>query len=679
MSSAEQQVYNGRYELHRKIARGGMADVFLARDSLLDRPVALKVLFPEFATDPAFVERFRREAQSAANLTNPHIVSIYDWGEHEGTYFIVMEYVEGRSLAQVIRDEGPIHPDRAADITADIASALGFAHRNGVVHRDVKPGNVLMTPQGQVKVTDFGIARAVSSQDNLTQTGTVMGTATYFSPEQAKGESVDPRSDVYSLGIVLYEMLAGRPPFTGDNPVSVAYKHVQEVPEPVSQRNPDVPPALEAITHKAIAKEVADRYPSAEDFRLDLKRFRDGLPVHAGAPLGATAALGATQAMSATAAIPATRPISAFESTRPAPIAETTYTDEEPPKNKGFLIALGLGLLLLAVALFFLARALGIGEATPMVTVPDVIGQTQAEAITALEAEGFEVRTESAVNDEIEEGRVFAQNPEGGTELEEGGLVTLTVSGGPQDVTVPDLVGRSEADAVAELEALGLIANVVPGPSDTAPEGEVFNQSPAANSALPPGGTVRLDVSTGADQRVLPDVTGLTADEARARLDRDGFRTTTVEEASDDVESGRVIRTDPRPGAEVTRQDTITLVVSTGTDRAAIPNVIGRPADEATRILQEAGFTVRRAERAVTNPNDVDRVVAQEPAAGSEARRGAAVTITIGNVAATTTTTPTTTTTTTTTAPPPDESGLGDGSDPGGDTGGGDRPGRRDG
>ena len=283
-------VFNDRYELHRKLAQGGMANVYLARDLLLDRPVAVKVMFPEHARDQAFVERFRREATAAANLNHPNIVAIYDWGQQHGTYYIVMEYVEGRPLSEIIRSEGPLHPNRAAEITADVAAALAFAHRNGVVHRDVKPGNILITATGQVKVADFGIAQASSNSDatlNLTQAGAVMGTATYFSPEQAQGHTVDPRSDLYSLGCVLYEMLTARPPFTGDTPVAIAYKHVQEQPFPPTTVNPSVPAELEAIDMRLLQKDPADRYASAEDLRSDLRRFLEGKPVTA---IGAGAA-----------------------------------------------------------------------------------------------------------------------------------------------------------------------------------------------------------------------------------------------------------------------------------------------------------------------------------------------------------------------------------------------------
>ena len=279
------QVFSNRYRIEREIAHGGMAEVYLARDQSLDRLVALKALFPEYAREPSFVERFRREAQAAANLNHPNIVAIYDWGQEDGTYFIVMEYVEGRSLRDLIRSEGPLDPGQAADITAEIASALAFAHRSGVVHRDVKPGNVLLTQSGTVKVTDFGIARAGTS-DGLTQTGSVMGTATYFSPEQAQGLAVDGRSDVYSVGVVLYELVCGVAPFVGDSPVSVAYKHVREEPIPPSRRNPDVPPALEQIIMSALAKDPDHRYQSADDLRADLLRFRRGRPL-AAAPVTA--------------------------------------------------------------------------------------------------------------------------------------------------------------------------------------------------------------------------------------------------------------------------------------------------------------------------------------------------------------------------------------------------------
>src|SRR5579871_3344744 len=293
------RLFSNRYEVVRELAQGGMAEVYLARDQLLDRPVALKALFPEYAREPSFVERFRREAQAAANLNHPNIVAIYDWGQEAGTYFIVMEYVEGRSLRDLIRSEAPVDPGQSAEIAAEIAAALGFAHRGGVVHRDVKPGNVLLTRTGNVKVTDFGIARAGTS-DGLTQTGSVMGTATYFSPEQAQGQSVDGRSDVYALGVVLYEMVTGVAPFTGDSPVSVAYKHVREEPVPPTQRNPEVPHDLEQIIMTALAKDPDQRYQTADDMRADLLRFRRGRPI-AATPLTAMVAEVPTTATAAAA------------------------------------------------------------------------------------------------------------------------------------------------------------------------------------------------------------------------------------------------------------------------------------------------------------------------------------------------------------------------------------------
>ncbi|MEZ5142966.1 MAG: Stk1 family PASTA domain-containing Ser/Thr kinase [Acidimicrobiales bacterium] len=393
MSQQGATVFNDRYELHRKLARGGMSDVYLARDLLLDRPVAVKVLFPEYAKEETFVERFRREAQAAANLSHPSIVAIYDWGQQAGTYFIVMEYIEGRSLAEILRTEGPLHPTRAAEIGADVAAALGFAHRNGVVHRDVKPGNVMIGPQGQVKVADFGIAQAVAGGlSSLTQTGSVMGTATYFSPEQAQGKTVDPRSDLYSLGCVLYEMVTAQPPFTGDTPVAIAYKHVQEPPSPPSTTGIAVPAALEAIIMTLLRKSPAERYASAEDLRADLRRFLEGEPVEAMAGLGApaTAALVGAGALAgaATGLAAGTQATQAIASTGAVPAADLgpPGPGTQPPRSRrtGWFVALMVFLLAaLAAALFYLASNINKGG-SKLIDVPTVtelpVGEATARA-----------------------------------------------------------------------------------------------------------------------------------------------------------------------------------------------------------------------------------------------------------------------------------------------------------
>ncbi len=536
MSQQNQVIFNGRYELHRRLGRGGMAEVYLARDQLLDRPVAVKVLFPALATDEGFVERFRREAQAAANLQHPNIVSVFDWGEANGTYFIVMEYVEGHTLAEMLRDEGRLHPDRAAEITADIAAALGFAHRNRVVHRDVKPGNVLITRDGGVKVADFGIARALSdsTDQNLTKTGSVMGTATYFSPEQARGAAVDPRSDIYSLGCVLYEMTTGHPPFTGDSAVAIAYKHVQENPLPPRRYDPALPETLEAITLKCLAKNPANRYPGAQDLRADLRRFLDGSRIMAEPVLAPPIDPGATSMMANTQYGEQTALVAGPVGYQP-PGEYDDYDDyyddeeEEPKRSKWFLVALVLLLLVLAGLLFLLASNFSGNDEpeVPMVTVPGVLNQDVTVATQALEAEGFEVATEF-VNDPAPANQVTAQDPEAGADAEEGSTVTLTVSQGPEPVVVPDVVGMAQSEASQTLTAAGFVVNAVPEENDDVPEDVVISQDPPANAEVAPNATITIKVSSGSGTIPIPEVTGQSEATARANLNSAGFTSISV-------------------------------------------------------------------------------------------------------------------------------------------------------
>src|SRR5690606_8840729 len=517
MSQQNQVIFNGRYELHRRLGRGGMAEVYLARDLLLDRPVAVKVLFPALATDAGFVERFRREAQAAANLQHPNIVSVFDWGEANGTYFIVMEYVEGQTLAEMIHQEGRLHPDRAAEITHDIAAALGFAHRNRVVHRDVKPGNVLITRDGGVKVADFGIARALSdsTDQNLTKTGSVMGTATYFSPEQARGAPGDPRSDIYSLGVVLYEMITGRPPFGGDNAVAIAYKHVQENPLPPRQIDPSLPDTLEAITLKCLAKNPANRYPTAQDLRADLRRYLDGSRIMAEPVLSPPYDPGATQAMAPTA-YDQTALVSGPVGYEPDEYDDDydeydDYEDEEPKRSKGFLVALVFLLLLLAGLLVLLAVNLTrSGSETETATLPNVVGQPIDAATQAITEAGFEVSTAYESSDQPAD-QVIRQDPPAGEEAEVGSTVTLTVSSGPEPVAVPDVRGMTVTEASQALSAAGLLlGEQVQVESDEVEEGRIVEQDPPAGQEVPPGTAVTVQVSSGAGTVAVPDVTGQT-------------------------------------------------------------------------------------------------------------------------------------------------------------------------
>jgi serine/threonine-protein kinase len=538
---------------------------------------------------------------------------------------------------------------RAADVSADVAAALGFAHRNGVVHRDIKPGNILLAADGSVKVADFGIARALNSatEQDLTQAGAVMGTATYFSPEQAQGANPDPRSDLYSLGIVMYEMAAGKPPFSGDNPVAIAYKQVHDTPAALSTVKPDVPRGYEAIVTKLLAKRPEGRYQSADELRSDLRRFREGQPVAA----MASATLLATTATPAVRVAP-TQVVAPAATTRVIPTnTPPTYNQyAEDRKDRGPLWAMVavLGLVLLLIGGYLIWQALSEDDgAAAQVTVPDVRGQPLDQAKAAIAAAGLEAVEKPEVKDGIPVGTVWDQQPAPEVLVEPDSQVTLVFNPGQGNVVVPNLLGRDRADAEAALTALGLPYEIIEEESEEAPAGVVIGQRPTAGE-VPAGTQITLTVSIGKGQIPIPNVVGLDQVTAAAQLAGQGFNPSTTQEPNDTIGVGKVIRTDPPANTPADTGSTVTMVVSSGPAPVKVPNVEGLTESAARDTLQQAGLLQRVVYQDVpTDSGQAGRVIAQSIPPSTEVPKGSTVVITVGKPL------PPATTTTTTTIPPP--------------------------
>ena len=622
MANQEPTVFNDRYELHRQIARGGMADVFLARDLLLDRPVAIKVLFDQFSKDQQFVERFRREAQRAANLNHPNIVSVFDWGEESGTYFIVMEYVEGRSLAEIIRTEGSIHPDKVAEISSEVAAALSFAHRNGIVHRDVKPGNVLVAPNGHIKVADFGIARALANvQSELTQAGTVMGTATYISPEQAQGMEVDPRSDLYSLGVMIYEMLSGHPPFTGETPVAVAYQHVQDSPVSLRIAGVSVAESLEAVTMKLLAKNPVNRYPTAEDLRSDLRRYQEG--AHDLRPSNQSGVTGRT--------------VRNAPSVSPAQKKTRVRRDDGFRRTALFAVFMGILLVVFGYLVVQFLDTIGVEDSDDgpvqlsMSEVPNLIGTPLDEAREILREAKLSVQMDYRTNIDYSENTVFDQEPIAGAKLEPAETVRLWVSKGTGPMTLIKVIGDSVGDAVRDLEAMGLRVNTLELEDPVQPAGQVIDQNPVAGSEITPGTRVILFVSKGPAVEQIPDLENRPVLAAMNIISQLGWLASTSEEASETIPEGLVIRTEPPAQSKLSPGSRVEIVISSGLPVISVPSVTSLLEDSAVQILEEEGFQINLIEELLPAESvNNGRVISQSPQPEIEVELGTIVTIVVG-------------------------------------------------
>ena len=603
------RVFGNRYQVTEKIGMGGMAEVYKATDSTLGRTVAIKVMLPQYAADENFAARFRQEAQAAANLNSPYIVNIYDWGKDADSYYIVMEYVRGTDLKTAIQQRGHIHPRKVAEIGSQVCSALAVAHTYDIIHRDIKSANIMVKADGNVKVMDFGIAQA--GKPGMTTDSSVLGTAHYVSPEQAQGKTLTPASDLYSLGVVMYEASTGQLPFDGPDVVSVAMKQVSEQPVPPRQINPDIDPALEQIIMKAMSKDPMQRYSSATEMKHAIDDYLRGNMVNS----AATQVLydknaGATSVMNPTT-------------------ATATATDASKKKKKSkkkivIAIILIAAIIAILVGVGFATGAFGGGK----VTVPDVTGQTLEEATSELEDAGLEVGITYESSDEAEENIVISQDPAALTKVEKGSTVNITVSSGEEEaelVEVPNLSGLTASDAEQQLSDAGLVGQSDTAYSDEYEAGEIFDQDPAAFTEVAKGSTVTYTISLGeetAEEVNVPDVIGLSAETATSTLENRGFQVAEKEISSDYHEEGEVADQSPEAGTTEPAGSTITIYVSTGPDDVEIPDVTGMSYSEARSTLKSAGFQVSKQ-------GTGSIVMSYSPTGTAES--GTKITVTLGN------------------------------------------------
>ena len=613
---AENTLVDSRYRILRRLGSGGMADVYCAEDNHLGREVALKVLHRRFAQDEEFVERFRREASAAAGLQHPNVVGVFDRGKHDGTYYIAMEYLHGRTLKEIVATEAPLDQARVVDLGRQILEAAGFAHRHGVIHRDFKPHNVIVDEDGQAKVTDFGIARAGASE--MTETGSIMGTAQYLSPEQAQGHAVTAASDLYSIGVMLYEMLAGRLPFEGESAVSVALKHLSEAPPAISQLRPDVHPALESVVMAALAKDPAHRWQSADDFAAGLAAA--GEQIAAGPVVG--------QETAAFAPIPMPVPVLDGEDAHPGPIAPVADPQPEGQRKRRWPW-FTIGLLTLALAGFLIFLAVTGLTATPKREVPRVTGTQLIEAREILERAGFEVE-ETRVQSEAALDRVLDQDPDPGVEADEGSTVVLEVSGGPGTVRVPSLAGLRPKQVVNRLENRDLTAELEERASDTVEAGLAIRSVPGAGEVVERGEQIKVFISSGPELVAVPNVTGLSREAAEDRISDAGLTPGQITEQESAEPENEVIAQDPGAGNEVEKGTTINLTVSTGIETVDVPNVLGIGAGDAGGQLSADGLVPVERETEVSDRAQDGKVIDQRPAAGTEVEKGRQVVIIIG-------------------------------------------------